>query len=46
MKRLLFFALLPVLAYAETPKMEDGFTALTNGENLSGWKKFGGNGKF
>lgn len=46
MKRLLLLALLPVLAFAETPKPEDGFTAMTNGKDLTGWKKVGGNGEF
>lgn len=46
MKRLLFLALLPVMAFAETTKPEDGFTAMTNGKDLTEWKTVGGNGKF
>ena len=46
MKQLLFFALLPVLTFAETPKAEVGFTVLTNSKDLTGWKKVGGNGEF
>ncbi len=46
MKKLLLLALLPVLAFGETPKLEDGFTAMTNGKDLSGWKVVGGDGKF
>ncbi len=46
MKRLLILALLPVLAFAETAKPEEGFNALTNGKDLTGWKTVGGNGKF
>lgn len=44
MKTLLtVIALLPCLASAE---MEEGFTPLTNGKDLSGWKKVGGNGEY
>ena len=46
MKKLLFLALLPALAFPEVPKLEEGFSAMTNGKDLSGWRKVGGNGKF
>ena len=44
MKNLLtIIALIPCLASAE---VEEGFTALTNGKDLTGWKTVGGNGEF
>ncbi len=45
MKKLLIplFAFVPCLLFAE---VEEGFTAMTNGEDLTGWKVTGGNGEF
>jgi hypothetical protein len=45
MKKLLIplFALIPCLLSAE---VEEGFTAMTNGKDLTGWKKVGGNGEY
>jgi hypothetical protein len=44
MKNLLtIIALIPCLASAE---VEEGFTPLTNGKDLTGWKKVGGNGEY
>ena len=37
------FFLVPTLMHAE---IEEGFTSLTNGKDLSGWKKVGGNGEY
>ena len=36
-------ALIPCLASAQ---VEEGFTPLTNGKDLTGWKKVGGNGEY
>jgi hypothetical protein len=46
MKKLLLFALLPVMAFAQATDDETGFTSLTNGKDLTGWKKVGGNGEY
>lgn len=44
-KRLILLAcLVPSLLFATKP--EDGFTPLTNGKDLTGWKVAGGNGKY
>lgn len=40
----LLLALLPALTFAA--EVEEGFTPLTNGKDLTGWKTVGGNGKF
>lgn len=45
MKKLLLLALLPVMAFAQSPD-ETGFVPMTNGKDLTGWKKVGGNGEF
>jgi len=45
-KLLLALAFMPSLVFAEAPKMEDGFNAMTNGKDLTGWKKVGGNGEY
>ncbi|QTN31620.1 DUF1080 domain-containing protein [Akkermansiaceae bacterium] len=41
--------LLPVIALLTCPvfaQVEEGFTPLTNGKDLTGWKKVGGNGEY
>lgn len=45
MKKILLLALLPFLAFGET-KPEDGFTDITPGKEMTGWKIVGGNGRF
>lgn len=45
-KLLLILALLPAISFAADMKAEDGFTPLTNGKDLTGWKKVGGNGDY
>jgi hypothetical protein len=46
MKKLLLLALLPVMAFAQAPNDEPGFVPMTNGKDLTGWKKVGGNGEY
>jgi len=46
MKKLLLLALLPVMAFAQAPNDETGFVPMTNGKDLTGWKKVGGNGEY
>jgi hypothetical protein len=46
MKKILLLALLPVMAFAQAPADETGFVPMTNGKDLTGWKKVGGNGEY